>query len=136
MRVQFHKKWPKYRLSIQKTTPRYLDYAAKVIIKCSLCTISWQTLQYKNYYSNQLILSLTGHVQNICKGYYVQLYNFRWIKHDLSENRAILIVNGLVSSCLDCCNSLFRSLSSCKFAKTAGCTEYPRKNCHLAYQII
>ena len=55
---------------------------------------------------------LTAHVQNICKGCFVQLRDFRQIRQFVSDECAILIANALVSSRLDYCNPLFRSLST------------------------
>ena len=51
--------------------------------------------------------SLSKHVQNVCKSCFVQLCDFRHVRHDAS----VLVSNALVSSQLDYCNSLFRSLS-------------------------
>ena len=55
--------------------------------------------------------SLSKHVQNICKSCFVHLRDFRHVKQFLTHNASVLEANVLVSSWLDYCNSLFRSLS-------------------------
>ena len=49
--------------------------------------------------------------QNVCKSCFVKLRDFRDVRRFLIHGASILVVNALVSSPLDYCNSLFRSLS-------------------------
>ena len=51
------------------------------------------------------------HVQNVCKGCFSQLRDFRGIRQFLTQDAAVSVANAFVSSQLDYCNSLFRSLS-------------------------
>ena len=55
--------------------------------------------------------SFSKHVQNVCKGCFSQLRDFRNIRQFLSHDAAVLVANAFVSSRLYYCNSLFRSLS-------------------------
>ena len=55
--------------------------------------------------------SLSKHVQNVCKSCFVQLRDFRHVRQFLTHDASVLVANALVSSWLDYCNSLFRSLS-------------------------
>ena len=55
--------------------------------------------------------SFSKHVQNVCKGYFIHLRDFRNIRQFLLQDAAVSVANALVSSRLDYCNSLFRSLS-------------------------
>ena len=55
--------------------------------------------------------SLSKHVANVCKSCFIQLRNFRNIRQFLTHDAAVLVANAFVSSRLDYCNSLFRSLS-------------------------
>ena len=55
--------------------------------------------------------SLCKHVQNVCKSCFVQLRDFRHVGRFLTHDASVLMANALVSSQLDYCNSLFRSLS-------------------------
>ena len=57
-------------------------------------------------------LSLSKHVQNVCKSCFVKLQDFRHVRRFLTHNVSVLVANSLVSSLLDYCNSLFRSLLS------------------------
>ena len=54
--------------------------------------------------------SFSKHVQNVCKGCFIQLRDFRNIRQYLTHDAAVSIANAFVSSRLDYCNSLFRSL--------------------------
>ena len=54
--------------------------------------------------------SLSKYVQNVCKSCFVQLSDFRHVRRFLTHNASVLVANALVSSWLDYCNSLFRSL--------------------------
>ena len=56
-------------------------------------------------------LLLSKHVQNVCKSCFVKLHDFRHVRRFLTHNVSVLVANALVSSQLDYCNSLFRSLS-------------------------
>ena len=55
--------------------------------------------------------SFSKHVQNVCKSCFVQLRDFRNIRQFLTHGAAVLVGNAFVSSRLNYCNSLFRSLS-------------------------
>ena len=55
--------------------------------------------------------SFSKHVQNVCKSCFIQLRDFRNIKQFLTHDAAVSVANAFVSSRLDYCNSLFRSLS-------------------------
>ena len=61
--------------------------------------------------------SLFKHVQNICKSCFVQLHDSRHVRRCLTHDASELMVNALVSSRLDYCNSLFRSLSKFNLRK-------------------
>ena len=49
---------------------------------------------------------LSKHVQNVCKS--CEFRHVRWL---LTHDTSVLVASGLVSSQLNYCNSLFRSLS-------------------------
>ena len=55
--------------------------------------------------------SLSKHVQNVCKSCFVQLCDFRHVRCFFNHDASVLVANAVVSSRLDYCNSLFRSLS-------------------------
>ena len=55
--------------------------------------------------------SFSKYVQNVCKGCFSQLRDFRNIRQFLTQDAAVSVANAFVSSRLDNCNSLFRSLS-------------------------
>ena len=55
--------------------------------------------------------SFSKHVQKVCKGCFCQLRDFRSIRQFLTQDAAVSVGNAFVSSRLDYCNSLFRSLS-------------------------
>ena len=57
--------------------------------------------------------SFTNHVNSVIKSCFISLRDLHRIRRFLSVDTSVVIANGLVSSRLDCCNSLFRSLSSC-----------------------
>ena len=50
-------------------------------------------------------------VQNVCKGCFIQLRDFRSIRQFLTHDAFVSVTNAFVSSRLDYCNTLFRSLS-------------------------
>ena len=54
--------------------------------------------------------SLSKHVQNVCKSCFVQLHDFKHVRRFLTHDVSVFVANALVSSRLDYCNSLFRSL--------------------------
>ena len=54
--------------------------------------------------------SLSKHVQKVCKSCFVKLCDFRHVRRFLTHNVSMLVANALISSRLDYCNSLFRSL--------------------------
>ena len=56
--------------------------------------------------------SFANHVRNICKTCFIQIRDLRQVGQYFIDEAAILAANALVSSRLDYCNSLFRSLSS------------------------
>ena len=51
------------------------------------------------------------HVQDVCKSCFLKLHDFRHVRWFLTHNVSVLVANAIVSSWLDYCNSLFRSLS-------------------------
>ena len=55
--------------------------------------------------------SFSKHVQKVCKGCFCQLRDFRNIRQFLTQDAAVSVANAFVTSRLDYCNSLFRSLS-------------------------
>ena len=55
--------------------------------------------------------SFADHVRNICKKCFIQIRDLRLVRKHLTDEAAILAANALVTSCLEYCNSLFRSLS-------------------------
>ena len=61
--------------------------------------------------------SLFKHVQKVCKSCFVKLHDFRHVRRFLTHNVSVLVANVLVSSRLDYCNSLFRSLSKFNLSK-------------------
>ena len=61
--------------------------------------------------------SFANHVRNICKTCFIQIRDLRRVRKHLTDEAAILAANALVSSRLDYCNSLFRSLSSLNMRK-------------------
>ena len=81
--------------------------------------------------------SFADHVCNIYKTRFIQIRDLRRVKQYLTDEAAILAANDLVSSCLDYCNSLLRSLSSLNMHKlqwiqntlariVTNCNKYPR----------
>ena len=56
--------------------------------------------------------SFGDHVRNICKTYFIQRRDLRQVRQYLTNDTAVLAANALVSSRLDYCNHLFRSVSS------------------------
>ena len=61
--------------------------------------------------------SLSKHVGTICRNSFVQLREFRRVRRYLTTDVSILVANTLISSRLDYCNSLFRSLSKANLRK-------------------
>ena len=59
----------------------------------------------------RFIFSLSKHFQNVCKS------DFRHVRWFLTHDVTVLVANALVSSRLDYCNSLFRSLSKLNLRK-------------------
>ena len=55
--------------------------------------------------------SFSKHIQNVCKGCFSQLRDFRNIRQFLTQDAAVSVANAFVSSRSDYCNSLF-SLSN------------------------
>ena len=52
-----------------------------------------------------------------CKSCFVQLHDFRHVRRFLTRDASVFVANALVSSQLDYCNSLFRSLSKFNLRK-------------------
>ena len=61
--------------------------------------------------------SFADHIHNICKISIIQICDLRRVRQHLTDEVAIMVANALVSSRLDYCNSLFRSLSSLNMCK-------------------
>ena len=61
--------------------------------------------------------SFADHVHNICKTCFIQIRDLIRVRQYLTDGAAILEANPLVSSRLDYCNSLFRSVSSLNVCK-------------------
>ena len=61
--------------------------------------------------------SLSKHVHNVCKFCFVKLHDFRHVRWFLTHDVSMLVANALVSSRLNYCNSLFRSLSKVNIRK-------------------
>ena len=61
--------------------------------------------------------SFANHVQNICQTCFIQLQDLRWVRQYLADEAANMVAELLVSTGLDYCNSLFRSLSSLNIRK-------------------
>ena len=57
------------------------------------------------------------HVQNVCKSCFVKLRDFRHVRRFLTHDVFVLVANALLSSQLDYCNPLFRSLSKFNLRK-------------------
>ena len=66
--------------------------------------------------------SFSSHVASVCRSCFVGLRDLRRIRRHLTENIAVTVGNALVSSRLDYCNSLFRSLS-CRDLKKLQCVQ-------------
>ena len=58
-------------------------------------------------------LCFTNHVNSVIKSCFISLRDLHCIRRFLSIDTSVVIANALVSSRLDYCNSLFRSLSCC-----------------------
>ena len=67
-------------------------------------------------------LTFSDHVSSVCRQCYVGLRDFRRIRRYLTKDTAIIVANALISSRLDYCNSLFRSLS-CKDLHRLQCLQ-------------
>ena len=61
--------------------------------------------------------TLADHVCNICKTCFIQMHDLRRIRQHLTDEAATLAANALMSSGLDYCNFLFRSLPNFKIRK-------------------
>jgi hypothetical protein len=66
--------------------------------------------------------SFSNHVVSVCRSCFVGLRDIRRIRRHLTKNVAVTVANALVSSRLDYCNSLFRSLS-CRDLKKLQCVQ-------------
>ena len=62
--------------------------------------------------------SFTNHVNSVIKSSFANLRDLHHIRRFLSHDVSIMVANALVSSRLDYCNSLFRSLSSKNMLKS------------------
>ena len=61
--------------------------------------------------------SFADRVCNMCKHYFIQMCNLRWVRQYLMNETALLAAKTLVSCLLDYCNSIFRggySFNVCK----------------------
>ena len=56
------------------------------------------------------LISLSHHISAVSRLSYVNLRDFRRIRSYLPKDVAVTVANAFVSSCLDYCNSFFRSL--------------------------
>ena len=56
--------------------------------------------------------TFSSHVASVCRQCFIGIRDFRRIRRHLTKDAAITVANALVSSRLDYCNSLFRSLSA------------------------
>ena len=59
----------------------------------------------------------TNHVNSVIKSCFISLRDLHHIRRFLSVDTSVVTANALVSSHLNYCNSLFRSLSSCNTAR-------------------
>ena len=66
--------------------------------------------------------SFSKHVVSVCRSCFVGLRDLRRIRRHLTKSTAVNVANALVSSRLDYCNSLFRSLS-CRDLKKLQCVQ-------------
>ena len=60
---------------------------------------------------------LFKHVQNVCKSCFVKLCDSRHVRQFITHDVSVLVANAVVSSRLDYCNSLFRSVSKFNLCK-------------------
>ena len=76
--------------------------------------------------------SLSKHVLNVCKSCFVKLCAFRHVRRFLTHDVSVLVDNALVSSQLDYCNSLFRSLTYANYSasKTVQPELYQHQSIH------
>ena len=65
--------------------------------------------------------SFSDHVVSVCRSCFMGIRDLRRIRRHLSRNMAVIVANALVSSRLDYCNSLFRSLS-CRNIRRLQCS--------------
>ena len=63
--------------------------------------------------------SFTNHINSVIKSCFANLRDLHCIRCYLSYDVSIIVANALVSSHLDYCNSLFRSLSSQEYHKAS-----------------
>ena len=87
-------------------------YIPSTILGSPLCSAEW----VKNlgvWFDSDF--SLSKHVQNVCKSWFAQLCDFRHVRRFLTHDASVLVAN--VSTRLDYCNSLFRSLSKFDLCK-------------------
>ena len=61
--------------------------------------------------------SFLRHVQNTCKSCFAQILDFKYLRGYLTLQAGLMAGNALVGSQLDCCNSLFRTLSTLNLRK-------------------
>ena len=74
-------------------------------------------------------MSLTNHVSQVTKSTRIHIRDLYRIRHLLDFNTAVLLVNGLVSSRLDYCNSLFTSLTDSEFNRLQ-CVQNSLQSCY------
>ena len=66
--------------------------------------------------------SFSNQVASVCKSCFLGLRDLRRIRRHLSKNMAVTVANALVTSKLDYCNSLYRSLS-CRDIRKLQCLQ-------------
>ena len=74
--------------------------------------------------------SFSKHVQKVCKGCFCQLRDFRNIRQFLTQDAAVSVANAFVSSRLDYCNSLLRSLSKASLHRLQSIQNCAARICH------
>ena len=62
-------------------------------------------------------LKLNSHINRLCKSAFFHLYNIRKIRKFLSRETTQILVNALVTSCLDYCNSILYGLPATELYK-------------------
>ena len=102
----------KLKLNPDKT--EFIVFGAKVT---HFLSISWVIVSPTDVVRNLGVLfdakfCFTNHINSVIKSCFISLRDLHRIRRFLSIDTSVVIANALVSSRLDYCNSLFRSLSS------------------------